>query len=69
VITTIIGRNFYGRPRITSNVGGTRVGVLHDSGNTLTIRVTVAKGTPRGVHTFIIVFAREQRTTAKYNQR
>ena len=69
LITTIIGRGFYGQPRITSNVGGTRVGVLHDSGNTLTIRVTVAKGTPRGVHTFTIVFAHGQRTTVKYNQR
>jgi len=69
VITTIIGRGFHGQPRITSNVGGTRVGVLHDSGNTLTIRVTVARGTPRGVHTFTIVFAHGQRTTVKYNQR
>jgi hypothetical protein len=69
VVTTIIGLGFYGQPRITSNVGGTRVGVLHDTGHVLTIRVTVANSTPRGVHTFIIVFAHGQRITVKYNQR
>ena len=69
VVTTIIGSGFYGQPRITSNVGGTRVGVLHDTGHVLTIRVTVASSTSRGVHTFIIVFAHGQRITVKYNQR
>jgi hypothetical protein len=69
VVTTIIGLGFYGQPRIFSNVGGTRVGVLHDTGHVLTIRVTVAATTPRGVHTFTIVFLHGQRTSVKYNQR
>jgi len=69
VLTTITGTGFYGQPRITSNVGGTRVGVLHDTGHVLRIRVTVAATTPRGVHTFTIVFLHGQRTLVKYNQR
>jgi len=69
VVTTIIGSGFYGQPRIFSNVGGTRVGVLHDTGHVLTIRVTVAATTPRGVHTFTIVFLHGQRTSVKYSQR
>ena len=69
LITTIIGAGFYGQPRIFSNVGGTRVGVLHDTGHVLTIRVTVAATTPRGVHTFTIVFLHGERTSVRYNQR
>jgi hypothetical protein len=69
VVTTILGSGFYGQPRVTSNVGGTRVGVLHDNGTRLTIRVTVAKNTPRGVHTFTIRFAHGERITVRYNQR
>jgi hypothetical protein len=69
VITTIIGAGFYGQPRIISNVSGTRVGVLHDTGHVLTIRVTVAATAPRGVHTFTIVFLHGERTTVRYNQR
>ena len=69
VVTNILGAGFYGQPRVTSNVRGTRIGVEHDSGTRLTIRVIVAKSTPRGVHVFTIVFAHGQRVTVRYNQR
>ena len=69
VLTSILGVGFYGQPRIISNVSGTRVGVLHDTGRTLSIRVTVATGTPRGVHIFTLIFAHGERTSVRYNQR
>ena len=69
VVTNILGAGFYGQPRVTSNARGTRIGVEHDSGTRLTIRVIVAKSTPRGVHVFTIVFAHGQRVTVRYNQR
>ena len=65
----IVGSAFFGQPKITSNVGGTRVGVVHDTGSILTLRVTVAKTTKRGIHTFKITFANGDVTTVKYNQR
>jgi hypothetical protein len=68
-VTKIIGAGFYGRPRVTSNVFGTRVVVTRDSGRVLTIHVTVANSTPRGVHTFRIVFTHGERTSIRYNQR
>jgi hypothetical protein len=67
--TSIVGQGFYGRPRIMSNVFGTKVTVSRDSGRVLTVRVRVAGGTPRGVHKFTIVFAHGERTTVHYNQR
>lgn len=69
IVTSIIGIHFYGQPRITSSVGGTRVVVLRDTGRVLSIRVTISRFAPRGVHTFFLVFARGQRTSVRYNQR
>jgi hypothetical protein len=68
-VTSIHGAGFYGRPRVESNVFGTKVRVTRDSGRVLTIRVTIAGGTPRGVHTFTIVFTHGERTSVRYNQR
>jgi hypothetical protein len=65
----IVGTNFYGQPRITSNAPGTRVGVFSDNGKVLRIHVTVKTGTKKGVHTFIIVFKNGEQTHVKYNQR
>jgi hypothetical protein len=65
----IVGTNFYGQPRITSNAPGTRVGVFSDNGKVLRIHVTVKAGTKRGVHTFMIVFKNGEQTHVKYNQR
>jgi hypothetical protein len=69
VLTTIIGSGFYGQPHIVSNSFGTRVGVSRDNGRLLTIHVTVAAGTPGGVHTFTLIFANGERTSLRYNQR
>ena len=65
VVTSIIGAGFYGQPRIYSNVGGTRIGVVRDTGRRLTIRASIAKGTPRGVHTFTLVFAHGESTSVQ----
>jgi hypothetical protein len=67
--TSIVGAGFYGRPRVESSVFGTRIAVMRDSGRVLTVRVTIASGTPAGVHTFTIVFAHGERTSVRYNQR
>ncbi|MDE3082618.1 MAG: hypothetical protein KGJ39_04280 [Acidobacteriota bacterium] len=69
IVTSVIGAHFYGQPRFTSSVGGTRVSVLRDTGQVLTIRVTISSVAPRGVHTFFLVFAHGQRSSVRYNQR
>jgi hypothetical protein len=50
----ITGGGFYGQPKITSNEVGTRVGVLHDYGNMMVVRVTVRARSHKGWHTFTI---------------
>jgi len=67
-VTSIVGAGFYGSPRVTSNVFGTKVVVTRDNGRVLTIRVKIARDTRRGVHTFTIVFTHGERTTVRYNQ-
>lgn len=66
---TILGTGFYGQPRVMSSVGGVRVGVLHDSGTALTIRVTTSAKTPRGIHVFTVTLANGKSASLKYNQR
>ena len=58
-ITTmrIVGVGFYGQPRITSTAPGTRVGVTHDYGRQLVLRVFTKAGTLRSTHTFTIMLA------------
>ena len=50
----ITGGGFYGQPRITSNERGTRVGVQHDYGNLLIVKVKVPRRSGHGWHTFTI---------------
>lgn len=69
VSTQIVGRQFYGLPRVLSSASGTKVSVLRDNGHVLTIRVKVKSHTTRGVHTFTVVFAHGQRTSIRYIQR
>ncbi len=69
VLVRILGIDFYGRPTITSDVGGTSVTVDGDTGRILTVRVAVAANVHDGVHTLRIVFAHGQVTTVRYNQR
>ena len=68
-VTHIVGRYMYGQPRITSNVGGTRVQVSRNSGANMTIIVTVAKNVRRGVHIFTVTFKHGQVFHVSYNQR
>ncbi|MBW4078345.1 MAG: hypothetical protein HIU84_07530 [Acidobacteria bacterium] len=58
-ITTmrIVGVGFYGQPRVTSTAPGTRVGVTHDYGRQLVLRVMTKAGSPKGAHTFTIRLA------------
>ena len=51
----ITGACFYGQPIVTSNEVGTTVGVLHDNGRVLVVRVTVPSGSKPGWHTFTIL--------------
>jgi hypothetical protein len=65
----IAGTNFYGRPRVISNVAGVKALVTGDSGTLLTVRVTVNAGVKTGVHTFTIILANGKRTSVKFNLR
>ena len=67
--THIVGSHFSGQPTITSNVGGTKVGVSGDSGTVLTLVVKVSKNTPNGVHNFKIVFSNGFVVNVHYNQK
>ncbi|MFZ1063197.1 MAG: hypothetical protein WAN30_06960 [Acidimicrobiales bacterium] len=69
VLATIVGTGFYGLPRIRSNAAGTTAVVTSDTGEQLHLRVSVARGTPSGLHTFTLVFAHGQRTLVLYPQR
>lgn len=50
----ITGKCFYGKPKVTSNEVGTSVGVLHDNGTVLGVRVTVPAGSMPGWHTLTV---------------
>ena len=62
---TISGTGFYGSPRITSTAAGTRVGVSHDTGKLLTIRVTTKKGVA-GERTFTVTLANGKSARVNY---
>lgn len=69
VTVVIIGAGFTGQPRIISSAGGrTTARVFRDSGTRLSVRVTVRNGTPRGVHTFKVIFAGGKFVNVHYNQ-
>ena len=70
VVVTILGRGFYGRPKIVSSTGRPTIAVvLRDTGTRLTVRVTVKAGTPRGVHIFTITLANGKHCRVRYGQR
>jgi hypothetical protein len=62
----ITGGGFHGQPTITSNERGTKIGVLHDYGNLLIVRVTVRAGSPKGWHTFKITLANGKSCKVNY---
>jgi hypothetical protein len=66
VTLVITGVGFYGKPRVTSNERGTSVGVLHDRGTQLVIRVKVRAGSRKGWHTFTIRLANGQTSRVNY---
>ena len=62
----ITGCGFHGQPKVTSNDPGTVVGVQHDYGNVLIVRVWVQDGTPKGWHTFKITLANGKSAKVNY---
>lgn len=54
VVRRITGRCFYAQPRVTSNEPGTTIGVLHDHGNYLIVRIRVAPRSGTGWHILTI---------------
>jgi hypothetical protein len=50
----ITGHGFYAQPRVTSNDRGTRVGVQHDYGNLIIVKVTTPANSRPGHYTFTI---------------
>ena len=62
----ITGCGFHGQPKVTSNEPGTVVGVQHDYGNVLIVRVWVQDGTPKGWHTFTITLANGKSAKVNY---
>jgi hypothetical protein len=67
VTITISGGGFYGQPRITSTEAGTRVGVLRDTGTSLTIHVTTPARARQGWHTLTIVLANGKKCRVNYD--
>jgi hypothetical protein len=66
VTLTITGIGFYGKPRVTSNERGTTVGVLHDRGTQLVVRVKVRAHSRKGWHTFTIRLANGSTSRVNY---
>jgi hypothetical protein len=63
---TFTGTGFYGQPRVTSTAAGTRATVSKDHGNWMQVRVTVKKGTGKGMHTFTFTLANGKSAKANY---
>jgi hypothetical protein len=66
VVAVIIGTGFYAQPRITSNVGGVRIGVSGDTGTALIIHITTGANVRRGVHTLHITLANGSSASVNY---
>jgi hypothetical protein len=69
VIVKIVGTNFYGRPRVISNITGVTALVTGDTGKLLTVRVNAEDGVKTGVHTFTVILANGKRASVKFNLR
>ena len=68
VILRIIGKGFVGRPTVVG-AAGTKALVIRDTGTVLTVRVTVARASRRGVHTFVIAMSNGKIASVRYVQR
>ncbi len=68
VNVTVTGYNFYGRPRVLSNVAGFKGIVTRDSGKSVSIRITVKTTATRpGVKVLTLIFANGTRTSVRYS--
>lgn len=67
VTITISGGGFYGQPKITSTEFGTRAVVSHDSGTSLTVRVSTPANARMGWHTMTIRLANGKACRVNYN--
>ena len=67
-VLIIAGSGFYGRPHVTSHAGTSTV-VTHDTGRTLTVRVSVRAGSRKGVFIFTLAFSHGQTCKIRYVQR
>ncbi len=68
VTLTILGHGFVGRPTVVGRAGTSAL-VIRDTGTALTVRVTVAPHTRRGVYTFVIALATGALCSVRYVQR
>ena len=66
---TVTGYNFYGRPRVTSNVAGFKAIVTRDTGKTLVLSITVTGTTRPGVKVLAMAFANGKHASVKYSLR
>jgi len=67
-VLTILGTGFYGRPLVTSHAG-TVAEVVRDIGTSLVVRVTVKRGSRRGIFTFTVMMSNGTWCKVRYNQR
>jgi hypothetical protein len=63
---SVTGYNFYGRPKVTSNVAGFKATVTRDSGKTLTLSITVTGSSKPGVKVLALAFANGKHASVKY---
>ena len=66
VTLTITGTGFFGAPRITSNLAGTRARVYKDNGKTLWVHVSTPAGA-HGTHVFTIRLANGKSAKKAYS--
>ena len=66
VAMVVLGSNFYGTPKVTSNAAGTVVRVRRATSSALSVWVTTRAGTGKGVHLLTIRFAQGQVAKIRY---
>lgn len=66
VAMSVVGSNFYGTPKITSNAAGTTVRVVKTKSSSLSLTVKTRAGTSKGVRLLTIRFAKGQVVKIRY---
>ncbi|MHB8335066.1 MAG: sugar ABC transporter substrate-binding protein [Acidimicrobiales bacterium] len=67
VVMRVLGSNFSGTPKVTSNAAGTTVRVARTRSSVLSLLVTTRAGTGKGVHLLTIRFSNGQVRKIRYN--